>query len=123
MSNERMRRVGYVSGSGRNYSLLEVDGNKFDTVSEKNRYLELKRMENAGTVAELKCRPKWEIIPAQRTENGTLKSSHYTADFSYIKDGKLVVEDVRNGRIYDIGEFRLKKKLMYLVHGILIDEI
>ena len=86
MKKYRMRRLGAVSAGKINHKRSVVDGERFDSVAEKNRYVELRLMERAGVISELKCHPRWEIIPAQKTERGTMKSAHYTADFSYVRD-------------------------------------
>ena len=39
---------------------VEVDGHKFDSVHEKNRYLELKIMERAGMIHGLELQKKFQ---------------------------------------------------------------
>ena len=47
----------------------------------------------------------------------------YKGDFQYVKDGKVVVEDVK-GSAYMITEvFKIKEKMMFAVHGIKIKRV
>lgn len=47
----------------------EVDGIKFSSKKEANRYSELKMMENAGIITDLKLQVKFVLIPAQYEES------------------------------------------------------
>ena len=120
---------------------IEVDGIAFDSKKEALRYFELKIMEQAGEITDLQMQKEFELIPAQyetferygktgnRLQDGTRcieKSCVYKADFVYIKDGELVVEDVkgyRDPKSAGYAKFVIKRKLMLAVHGIKITEI
>ena len=92
----------------------EAEGIIFDSKKEANRYLELRRLEKFHHISDLKIQVRFEIVI------NSMKVCAYVADFTYIEDGKLVVEDVKGfkDKIY-----RLKKKLMKACHGIDIREI
>lgn len=63
---------------------------------------------------------KFELIPNQYKDGKCIfRKVCYIADYTYIEDGKLVVEDKKG---YKTPEYTIKKKLMYQVHGILIKE-
>lgn len=47
----------------------------------------------------------------------------YKADFSYIKDGKLTVEDVKGSEYMITEVFKIKEKLMFAIHGIKIKRV
>lgn len=105
----------------------EYDGQKFDSRKEANRYAELRLMERAGAIYELRRQVVFEIIPTQKDEvTGELveKCARYVADFVY-RDAfthKLIVEDVKS-KATKTPEFILKRKLMYYRFGIRITEV
>lgn len=91
------------------------DGQVFDSVKEYHRWGMLKLLERAGRISDLKRQVSYELIPKQKGE----RACSYVADFTYMEDGKLVVEDCKGFRT---PEYRLKRKLMLWVHGIRIKE-
>ena len=112
---------------------VEFDGIKFDSKRERDRYMVLKDAERRGVISELKCQPKFTLIPAQYHEEAKqLKTKvkmvkkcdflaiTYTGDFQYVKDGKVVVEDVK-GMVTP--EYKLKEKMMAYFHHIIIRRI
>lgn len=96
------------------------DGQKFDSIKEYRRYNELKLMEKAGRISDLKRQVKYELLPTQRKPSGgsEIKVS-YIADFVYWKNGKTVVEDCKGMRT---STYILKRKLMLYMYGIEILE-
>ena len=92
------------------------DGHSFDSLLERDRYIELRTLENLGVIKNLQTQVRYEIIPKQDGE----RAAHYVADFQYEQDGQLVVEDTKGFRTPD---FVLKRKLMLWVHGIRIVEV
>ena len=98
-------------------------GVQFDSKKEAERYQELKIMEAAGDIAGLKMQVKFPLIPVQRDEQGKLveRAVSYVADFTYfLKDGSFVVEDTKGIRT---PEYIIKRKLMYYMHHIKIQEV
>lgn len=118
---------------------IVVDGIEFDSIKEKNRYCELKLLQKAGKISDLKLQVPFVLVPTQYEEITMYtpkrhKEKHvkkvveqelkYIADFTYVQDGKMVVEDVkgyRKGTAYSV--FKIKKKLMLWVHGIQVKEV
>ena len=94
---------------------VTIDGKKFDSKAEGARYVQLKRMVNAGLITDLQCQPAFDLVV-----NGQ-KITRYTADFEY-RDGesRRVVEDVKGVRTRD---YVLRRKLMKAVLGITVQEI
>lgn len=91
------------------------DGQVFDSVKEYHRWGMLRLLERAGRISDLKRQVSFELIPKQEGE----RACSYVADFTYMEDGKLVVEDCKGFRT---DTYRLKKKMMLWVHGIRIKE-
>lgn len=90
-----------------------VDGYRFPSRREANRYAELKLMERAGLISNLSLQ-----VPFPITINGQVVT-RFVADFTYKQDGKDVCEDCKGFRT-DI--YKLKKKLVQAAFGITILE-
>ena len=85
-----------------------VDGIKFDSKREAERYIELKLLERAGVISNLVLQPKYVLQDKFRRNGKTVRAIHYIADFEYIEDGIKVVEDVKGMETKD---FKLKEKM------------
>lgn len=101
-----------------------VKKNGFDSGKEADRYAELKLLQRAGMISDLRTQVRFEIVPGQSWNGHKLRNAVYIADFVYTDQaGNQVVEDVkgyRGGEAYRM--FMLKKKLM-LMKGIWVNEI
>lgn len=98
-----------------NIKTVTSDGIKHDSIKEANRWCELKLLERAGEIQDLQRQVKFELIPKQEGE----RAVYYVADFTYIEDGKKIVEDAKGCRT-DV--YKLKKKLLLWRYGIKIKE-
>lgn len=93
--------------------------NKRRSKKERERAWELKMLERAGKIQSLSEQVVFELLPRQDGE----KAVTYIADFTYWKDGRFVVEDVkgyRKGTAYQL--FVIKRKLMLYRYGIKVKE-
>lgn len=105
---ERKRKAKY--GNQKTF----VDGMVFASKREADRYAELKLLLAAGEITALRLQPCYPIVI-----NGE-KICDYYADFSYQrKDGVCVTEDTKGMRTV---VYRIKKKLVRAVHGVVIHE-
>jgi hypothetical protein len=97
----------------------EVDGIVFDSAKEAKRYSELKVMLKAVEIGMLEMQVPFEL----KVEGN--KVCRYVADFRYIdsRTGELVVEDVKSDFTRKLPTYRLKKKLMKQILGIIIKEV
>lgn len=97
-----------------------VDGIEHDSKKEAARWQELNLMLRARLIEDLQRQVRFELIPKQDGE----RACTYIADFVYIdrKTGEKVVEDVKSPATRTEA-YRIKRKLMLLVHGIRIKEI
>lgn len=116
-----------------------VDGIEFDSKKEANRYSELKLLEKAGKIKNLQLQVPFVLIPAQyETVTEYTPKTHkekvvkklverkleYIADFSYVKDGGIIVEDVKGyKKAGAYSTYVIKRKLMLYIHGIRIREV
>ena len=103
-AKSKYRNVPVVTGNGR-----------FDSKKEEKRYRELLLLQQAGEISELQRQVKFLLIPKQEGE----RECAYCADFTYMENGKLVVEDCKGWRT-DV--YRIKRKLMLERHGVKIRE-
>jgi len=93
-----------------------VDGITFHSKKEAERYIVLKLLERTGKISNLILQPKFEIIPKRiRNDGKTTRAAYYIADFQYIKDGEIIVEDVKG---FKTEIYKLKKKLFEYVCNI-----
>lgn len=107
-----------------NHEKVKINGIEFDSIAEGERYKVLRVMEKTGKIQDLVCHPRWEIIPAQKIPgHRSFQAAHYTADFKYYKDGELIVEDVKSEYTREAEDYRLRRKLMWQVHHIYVEEI
>lgn len=86
-----------------------VDGIKFDSIGEAGRYRQLKLLEKAGEITELKLQTKFELQPSFKKNGKTIRAINYKADFDYFdKNGRHIVEDFKG---FKTKEFILKQKM------------
>jgi hypothetical protein len=105
---------------------IMVNGIQFDSKKEAKRYQELKLMEDAGEITKLERQVKFDLLPNQKDPDGKVieRKVQYVADFVYMKNGKVCVEDVkgyRDGGAYRV--FVIKRKLMLYRFGLHVIEI
>ena len=96
-----------------------IDGVVFDSKREAARYRELKLLERAGEIAELRLQVPFTLLPKQPGEQAV----KYIADFSYLdkrQDWAQVVEDTKGVKT---PLYVVKRKLMLQVYGIKIKEV
>lgn len=104
-------------------SKVTVDGVTFDSKGEQRRYVELGQMQAAGIITDLKQGVTFELAPSCYLGGRARKPAlRYRADFTYVQDGALVVEDFKSPATLANPVYRIKKHLMMTVHGILIQE-
>lgn len=99
------------------------NGEKFDSLREYQRWVELCILEQGSLISELRRQVKFVLIPSQKIDGKVVeRECAYYADFVY-KDnetGETVVEDSKGMRTKD---YIIKRKLMLYVHGIRIMEV
>lgn len=98
-----------------------VDGITFDSRREAKRYGELKLLERAGVIRDLKRQVRYELIPAFNVGGKHYRPTSYVADFVYTDTatGAEVVEDCKG---YRTDVYRLKAKLFAHKFGVAILE-
>lgn len=119
---------------GSKYHARKTNG--FDSAKEANRAAELKLMERAGIIQNLKFQVKFVLSEPKREastevyKRGKNKGKQkpgrvieqgctYTADFTYYQDGRFIVEDCKGFRTK---EYIVKRKWMLEKYGVRIYE-
>lgn len=106
------------------------DGHKFDSLKEKERYIQLQLLLKAGEIRGFRHHVIFELIP----KNKHFRAVNYESDFVvWDKYGNQIVEDCKakvtnwHKKNYHYSgltkDYIIKKKLMFHIHNILIKEI
>ena len=96
-----------------------VDGIEFDSAKEAKRFTKLRDMERAGKIQHLRLQVPFELVPSFECDGVKYREMRYVADFVYVRDGKVVVEDCKG---FKTPEYKMRKKLMAYVNHINIEE-
>ena len=101
----------------------EIDGIKFDSAKESKRYANLKLLERAGVIENLKLQPRF-LLQEGFTYNGHKERKiEYVADFQYERNGQTIVEDVKS-KATRTEVYKLKRKLfLYRYKDIVFREV
>lgn len=92
---------------------VQVDMYVFDSIAESRRYKELKLLERTGEIQNLELQPHFLLQESFKKNGKTFRKIEYIADFKYIENGKIIVEDVK-GIQTDV--FKLKHKIFEKVY-------
>jgi hypothetical protein len=96
--------------------IVTIDGLKFRSIREGNRYKLLKELEKRGEITNLVLQPKFVLVE----DKSIGFKLTYVADFQYTIQGVNVVEDVKGMKT---NVYKQKKKLMLKKYGIAIKEV
>lgn len=111
-----------------------VNGVKFASTKEANRYMELCPLLWAGKIRDLKLQPQYTLQESYITPQGErIRAIRYVADFSYDRPtepdstGRVywlpVVEDVKGGEATKTEKYKIKRKLFAEKYGFEITEV
>lgn len=98
----------------------KVDGISFASKKEAKRYGELKILERAGEITDLKLQPRYPLVV-----NG-MKVCTYVADFLYhntFRGATMAQPIVEDAKGFKTPEYKLKAKLFLALHGFPITEV
>lgn len=117
---------------------VTYENEKFDSKKELARWLFLREAEQRGEISDLTRQVKFELLAPVREEyvvhlktkdvtrtKVVQQAVFYRCDFTYIKNGELIVEDVKaapKSTALD-KSYTLKKKMMRSLKGINIKEV
>lgn len=95
---------------------VEVDGIKFPSTAEANRWLALRTLEVNGCIQNLTRQKRYDLVV--KGPHGTFKRT-YVSDFEYDEDGVHVTEDCKG---FQTDVYKIKRDLMLALYGIRIRE-
>ena len=105
----------------KNVKYIDDEGNKWDSKKEFKFYLQL--LEN-DKIKDIERQVEYILIPKQTNENGKFlfHPVKYKLDFKYYseEDNKVHYVDVKG---FKTPEYKIKKKLMWYIHKIFIEEV
>ena len=97
----------------------------YDSNKEHSRAVILHLLEKRGLISDLQEQVTFELIPAQYVQgfNGKMicarRAMKYIADFTYVENGKFIVEDSKG---FKTDAYKQKKRLMKCIYNIEIKE-
>jgi len=107
----------------RNFKTIR-DGLQFDSKAEADRWRHLNYELLAGRIQSLQRQVEFVLAPRAEFSNSRASPAiKYKADFVYLRDDRLIVEDVKSPASAKLAAYRLKRHLMRTVHGIEITEV
>lgn len=90
---------------------VKYDGYTFDSKKERDRYIQLKAMEKAGEISDLRRQVTYPLAV-----NG-VKICSIRPDFEYVRNGELVTEDVKSTATANLPLFKVKARLFEAIYG------
>lgn len=96
----------------------EVYGKKFDSKKEALRYTQLRTLLRNKEISNLVTQPEFtlqdDFVLVKKNIRKKIRKIKYIADFMYVKDGEIIVEDVKGVKT-DV--YMLKKKMFLKIYG------
>lgn len=83
-----------------NASPQRIDGYYFDSTAEGQRYGALKLRQVAGEIKDLQVHPRYPL------ELNGARVAIYEADFAYLENGRVIVEDVK-GTMTEVARIKI----------------
>ena len=96
---------------------VTIDGIRFDSKREANRYCELKLLHQAGEIHKLRTHPRYTLLEPFEVNGVKYRGINYTADFEYVENGQLITEDVKGGKATKTEAFVMRMKLFIKRYG------
>ena len=96
---------------------VTVDGEYFDSKREALYFQDLKNLQRAGQITNLKRQPEFVC------EVGGKKVCKYIADFEYVEKGRRRIIDVKSPITARHPVFRIKKKLVEALYQVTIEVV
>ncbi|MFA5658743.1 MAG: DUF1064 domain-containing protein [Oscillospiraceae bacterium] len=94
----------------------EIDGIVYDSRKEAVRASELKIMEKAGIISDLKFQIPFLLQSDFIHDGKKYRKIEYFADATYYENGKYIVEDTKSPATRKNKEYRIKKKMLLFWH-------
>ena len=109
--------LGFQTRRKFNNQPTEVDGYRFDSRKEAERYATLRLLEQAGEISGLEIHPRFPLV-VHGEDCGA-----YVGDFAYLDAaGGRHVEDVKSAATRKLPTYRLKRRLLWALYGLTVEE-
>lgn len=107
--------AGYIKSNKYSNKKTVVNGIKFDSKKEANRYCELRLLEKAGHIKDLILQPVYVLMENFSYQGKTIRGIKYVGDFEYTDcdTGKKVLEDTKGFKTKD---YLIKAKMLKEKH-------
>lgn len=102
---------------------VKTEEGTFDSKKEYGRYCQLKMMQAAGKIQELKRQVPFILVPGVMIHGRKKPDAKYFADFVYQENGQLVIEDTKSPITRQDPVYRLKIHLLKHVFGYEVIEV
>lgn len=124
-SHEPKRSEGAVAKKPSKYhnARTKVDGLVFDSKREADRWMALRARAEAKDITNLRRQVSFDLTTLNRVapeEGGFQTVGRYIADFTYLENGRVVVEDAKGVRT---ALYKWKKKHFEIEYGLSIREV
>ena len=93
-----------------------LDNMEFDSKGESKRYAQLKLLERAGVIQDLRTHPRFLLQDSFVYQGHKERKIEYEADFEYTLNGKKIVEDYKSPATRT-QVYKLKRKLFLYKYG------
>lgn len=118
-----MNKIKGIDMYGKVNKYRNVRQRGFDSKKEEQRFAELRLLERAGAITDLKRQVTIELIPTQYIDKRCVERAiKYIADFTYYEKGEYIVEDVKSEITRKNKDYIIKRKLLLYIHGIRLRE-
>lgn len=95
-----------------------ADGIQFASKKEAARYEELAAAARSGAISDLEIHPRFPLVIHEQS------CGYYEPDFAYIDgEGRRRVEDVKSAPTREKAVYRLKRRLMWAIYALRVEEV
>ena len=105
-----IRKMVQVKNTKSKYGAIKCkyNGIEFDSKKERDRYIELRKLEITGIISDLQLQVPFVLQDSFEFNDKKRLPIKYIADFTYWENGELVIEDVKGKKT---AVYELKKKM------------
>lgn len=89
----------------------------FDSKKEAERYVNLRHLEDAGVISNLRSQVRFKLLDNFIYHGKKIRGIDYIADFTYERDGVKIAEDVKSTITRRRPEYIIKKKLFMITYS------
>lgn len=84
-----------------------LDFVRWDSSAEQKRWAQLRLMEISDVIRDLRRQVTFDLF-ACGPNSERVRVGRYIADFTYVENGRLIIEDVKGGAITDLSAWKIR---------------